>query len=137
MIGDHPYGLLMTNNDLDNTIRIAQTYGVREDNPLCLAPYGLEDLDETAGTIALSDRRLVRIDRLRLLGDSDGWAYPFLDVSYCYGTLADGRHVRVDLGEYTFPKRGLKRALVDCAKRANRYAKGLGLLDDGIISRLY
>lgn len=85
----------------------------------------------------LSDPDLEKITRLRLLGDSDGWAYPYLDVSYCYGKLKDGTHVRVDLPVYHFPKRGLKRALVEMAKEAGVFAKGLGLLDDNVISRLY
>jgi hypothetical protein len=129
----------MTNNDslLARTMDIAARYGVQEDNPLALAAYTHEAIDYAAGDVPLADQDLVRIDRLRLLGDSDGWAYPYLDVSYCYGTLRDGRHVRVDLGTYRFPKRGLKAALVQVAKGAGRYAKGLGLLDDGVISRLY
>ena len=129
----------MTNNTNDTllarTMDIAARYGVREDNPLALAPYTTPGVD--AETVTLDDPRLARIDRLRLLGDSDGWAYPFLDLSYCWGTLKDGAHVRVSLPVHSFPKRGLKRALVEMAKEAGVYAKGLGLLDDGIISRLY
>jgi len=130
----------MTNNNelLAHTLDIAARYGVREDSPLALAPYTHSELsDEYWYDVPLSDSDLVRIDRLRLLGDSDGWAYPYLDVSYCYGTMRDGAHVRVDLGVYRFPKRGLKAALVACAKQAGRYAKGMGLLDDAVISRLY
>lgn len=131
----------MTNNTNDTllarTMDIAARYGVNEDNPLALAPYTHEAVDFARPDTQLSDPELVRIDRLRLLGDSDGWAYPFLDVSYCYGTLKDGTKVRVDLGVYRLPKRGLKGALIQAAKDAGRYAKGLGLLDDQVISRLY
>lgn len=128
----------MTNNDtlLSRTLDAAARYGVREDNPLALAPYTSEEVDYTE-TVQLSDPRLVRIDRLRLLGDSDGWAYPFLDLSYCWGTLRDGRHVPVQLPISRFPKRGLKKALVEMAKAEGVFAKGLGLLDDGVISRLH
>lgn len=94
----------MTNNNelLAHTLDIAARYGVREDSPLALAPYTHSELsDEYWYDVPLSDSDLVRIDRLRLLGDSDGWAYPYLDVSYCYGTMRDGAHVRVDLGSAT------------------------------------
>lgn len=61
---------------------------------------------------------------------------PLALAPYTHSELS-GAHVRVDLGVYRFPKRGLKAALVACAKQAGRYAKGMGLLDDAVISRLY
>lgn len=132
---------MTNNNDLlaqaDRSMDLAVRYGVREENPLWMAEATHENIDYSEGDVPLSDRRLVRIVRLRLLGDSDGFMYPYLDVSYCYGQLADGRYVRVDLGVYSFPKKGLKAALVACAKEAGRFGKGMGLLDDTTISRLY
>ena len=124
-------------NAVERSARLASDYGVREDNPLWVSETQLSDIDNDRGPVTLDDPDLVKITRLRLLGDSDGWAYPYLDVSYCYGRLADGTHVRVDLGVYHFPKRGLKRALVELAQKHGRYAKGLGLLDDNVISRLH
>jgi hypothetical protein len=120
-------------SDMNRSMDLAVRYGVNEENPLWTSEVTHETIQDE---VQLNDPRLDRIARLRLLGDSDGWAYPYLDVSYCYGVLKDGTHVRVHLPEHSFPKRGLKKALVEMAKEAGVYAKGLGLLDDNIISRL-
>lgn len=106
-------------------------YPVNETNNIADAAYTHEALEP--GVTVLADRRLVKIDRLRLLTDP---GCPFFDVSYVYGTLADGTHVRVDLGRDQFPRQGLSRALVQCAKDAGRYAKGLGMLDNSVLSIL-
>lgn len=100
-------------------------YGARETSPL--SESGMAHTDYTgAETLDLEDPRLVRITRLRLLSDP---GFPFWDVSYCYGTTADGAPVRVSLPVRQFPKSGLTRALVQMAKDAGRYGKGMGLLD--------
>lgn len=119
---------------VERSMDIAVRYGVVEDNPIWASETQLEDIEET---VDLNDPRLAKITRLRLLGDSDGWAYPYLDLSYCYGRLADGTHVRVTLPEYRFPKRGLKRALVQMCIDAGVHGKKLGMLDDNVISRLH
>lgn len=118
--------------------RIARQYGVSEDNPIDLAAYNHESVDYMEGDIPLSDKRLVRIDRIRLLTEP---GYPAYDVSYVYGTLRDGRHVRVDLGTYRIAKgakggKSLKAHLVDLAKAAGRHAHGLHMLDADVISIL-
>ena len=104
-------------------------YGVQETNGIELADYShtAVDFDYYGGHTPLSDPALVSIDRLRLLTEP---GYPYYDVSYCYGTLRDGRHVRVDIGDSHLPRRGTKRRLVELASEAGRYAKGLGLLDE-------
>lgn len=77
--------------------------------------------------VQLDDPRLAQITRLRLLSD---WGYPYWELSYCHGVLKDGTAVRVQLPRHIFPKRGLHRALVEMAREAGVYAKGLGMLDN-------
>lgn len=92
-----------------------------------LADSGIAHTDYSgAETLDLADPRLVKVTRLRLLSDP---GYPVWDLSYCYGVDVDGKPVRVQLPRYQFPKRNLSRALVDMAREAGRYAKGMGLLD--------
>ena len=67
------------------------------------------------------------VHRLRLLTDR---GYPMWDVSYCHGTMPDGTYVRVRLPFHQLPRRGMKRALVEHAKRDGVYARGLGILDN-------
>jgi hypothetical protein len=74
-----------------------------------------------------------RITRLRLLSDP---GFPLWDVSYCHGTLPDGRIVPVDIGTNQFPKRDAVRHLCAVAKAEGYYAKGIGLLDRGNWSTL-
>jgi hypothetical protein len=115
-------------------------YGVREDNNIADAQYTHEAVDYSEGNVPLSDPRLVRIDRIRLLTDP---GCPFYDLSYCWGTLRDGRHVRVDLGRYQFARsrggqgKSLKGQLVECAREAKRHAHGLHMLDADVISILF
>lgn len=107
--------------------RLAADYGVRESNPLWTSEATHENVDYSEGDVPLSDPRLVRIVRLRLLTEA---GYPGYDVSYCYGQLSDGRFVRVDLGASFLSRRTIKADLIGLAKEAGRFAKGLGLLDD-------
>jgi hypothetical protein len=83
-------------------------------------------------TVDLGDARLGRVVRLRLLSDP---GFPFWDVSYCYGELKDGTPCRVQLDTSQFRKATLKREIIDMAKRAGVFAKGIGLLDDEVISK--
>ena len=109
-------------------------YGVHETNSIFDAAYTHEHVDYSEGDVRLNDPRLVSIDRLRLLTER---GYPFFDVSYCYGTLRDGRHVRVYLGDTRLPRKGTKGFLIELAREQGVYAKGLGLLDEGNWSILY
>lgn len=111
-------------------------YGVREDNNIADAAYDHTALAHGV-TVDLSDPDLVRVDRIRLLTER---GCPFFDLSYCYGTLRDGRHVRVDLGRYQFARargKSIKSQLVDCARAAGRHAHGLHMLDADVISILW
>jgi hypothetical protein len=104
-------------------------YGVQETNGIAefTDDFGAF-LDTLDGTVELSDPELVKITRLRLIGASR--EYPYWDLSYCYGQLADGTNVRVYLGEHRFGRYTYKRELVALAKAAGRYGKGMGLLDN-------
>ena len=90
-------------------------------------------LDTIEDTVYLSDPRLARIARLRLLSDP---GFPFWDVSYCYGVLKDGTRVRVSLPRHQFGKRTLKQDLIEMCREAGVYGKGLGLFEPETISRL-
>ena len=68
----------------------------------------------------------LKIIRFRLLTDP---GYPAWDVSYCHGRLPSGEYVDVQLPFGDLPKRGLKRAIVNYAKKDKVYAKGIGIFD--------
>lgn len=74
------------------------------------------------------DPRLARITRLRLLSDP---GFPFWDISYCHGELRNGEPVDVMIPTPTgqLPKKGMRKHLVELAKRDGVYAKGLGVFD--------
>lgn len=72
------------------------------------------------------DRRLARITRLRLLSDP---GHPFWGVSYVHGEDVDGNPRRVRVPFDRLPKRGMRRAIVEEAKRDGVFAKGLGIFD--------
>lgn len=115
-------------------------YGVREANNIADAAYTSSDVDYSEGNVPLSDPELVSIDRIRLLTEP---GFPLYDLSYCWGTLRDGRHVRVDLGRYQFARarggqgKSLKGQLIECAREAGVNAKALGMLSDSTISILF
>jgi hypothetical protein len=86
-----------------------------------------------AQTVWYGDKQLRRITRLRLISDP---GYPEWELSYCWGEMQDGSKVRVQLGEERFSKKMLKKRLVLMCERDQVYGKGLGLLDDVVISTL-
>lgn len=108
--------------------------GIREDVPLFMADYDSSQVDYSAGAVYLGSADLIQIDRIRFVTDQ---GYPFLDLSYCWGTLRDGRHVRVQLDITRFGKRTYKAQLIALARAAGKYAKGMGMLDDDTISILW
>lgn len=124
----------MTESYADRDARYA-SYGVQQDNPLWMAG-DFSDVNHQR-TVRLADEKLVKILRLRLVGD---FVSPFWDVSYCYGLMADGSKVRVDLGDDRIRKgkRGEPSMahLVQLAQAAGRHARGMGLLDSNVISKL-
>jgi hypothetical protein len=113
----------------------AARYGVQETNPIANLGEDYHSTVDHSVTYRLSDPEVVKIVRLRLIG-YNRFEYPRWDVSYCHGRLADGTLVPVDLGDHQLPPR-YKARLLELAKEAGRYAKGMGLLDDGVISTLH
>lgn len=87
--------------------------------------------ESPAFSVDLTDPRLARITRLRVVSDP---GFPFFDLSYCHGQLKDGTYVRVDLPWYQFPRKGFSRALVTMCKEAGVYGRGLGIFDGDVIS---
>ena len=105
-------------------------YGVSETSPI---DGGTKSLIDRAEKRVLWDEPGLKIIRLRLLTER---GYPMFDVSYALGMLK-GEPVWVDLPFYNLPRRGWKRAIIDEAKAEGVYAKGLGILDDHVLSVLW
>jgi hypothetical protein len=89
--------------------------------------------EQLRGSVELTDDRLRRIVRLRLVSDP---GFPLWDLSYCYGELKDGTWVRVILPWHQFSRKFLRRDLVAMCKEVGIYGKGIGILDDSVISTL-
>jgi hypothetical protein len=103
------------------------THGVRETNPITDDIHRVrESIDHAVPPTDWADKRLARIVRLRLLSDP---GFPMWDVSYCYGQLHDGTHVRVALPFSQLPKRKMMAALIAYAKADGVYLRGLGVFD--------
>jgi hypothetical protein len=97
-----------------------------ETNPVGNIHHYLDQLtDETVG---LADKRLVKIERLRIIGFHIR-DYPRWDISYCYGRLANGDLVRVDLGDPGYLRGRYKAHLVDLCVAAGRYGKALKIFE--------
>lgn len=81
-----------------------------------------------------------RITRIRMIGGDyipgRGKCY---DVSYVHGMIGD-KTVRISLNYLDnwnlIPRRNIKKAMIDWAKAEGVFAKGLGMLDDGVYSIL-
>lgn len=95
---------------------------VIETNPL--PPGGHDEL--ATATVPWTDKRLARIERLRLLSDP---GFPAWDVSYCTGRLANGDKVRVSLPFSQLPKGTYRKAIIYFAKADKVFAKRLGIFD--------
>lgn len=111
----------------------AASYGAYQTNPLSADDLRARAQIDYSKQYDLGHPELVKITRLRLLTD----AYcPWWDVSYCYGELRDGTPVQVWLGAGQLRKRDLKGHLIQLAREAGKFAKGMGLLDDDNISKM-
>lgn len=109
----------MTNNTHAARYAAANETGSLED------PTTYHEVDRSV-EVDLSDARLGRITRLRLLTDRD---FPFWDLSYCHGELKDGTPCRVRLPRHQFRKATLKSDLLAMCREAKVYGKGLGLFE--------
>lgn len=117
----------------------AASYGVRESNPLWMTGISHDEVRHDLGVFNLAGKDengkfyVTKIERLRLLTDR---GFPWWDISYCYGRLATGQLVNVNIGVYQIKKAGRgsvsKAHLIEIAKFNGRYAKAIGLLaEDG------
>lgn len=95
-----------------------------ETNPL--SDEMRERIQNSTETVYWNDERLRSIDRLRLLTDA---GFPFYDVSYCVGTLKDGRPCRVSLpfSQLSKGKGKITAEILALAKEDGVFAKGLGI----------
>ncbi len=108
-------------------------HGVSETNPIDAAGHKLrEEVFETAIIVEWTDKRLAKIERLRLLSDP---GFPMWDVSYCFGRLKDGTACRVELPFDQLRKKcghtgkSINAQIVEYAQKDGVYAKGLGIFD--------
>lgn len=108
--------------------------GAIEVNPMDQATIDAREAIDHGKPMWLGDPQLARLTRVRFLSDP---GFPYWDLSYAYGVTKDGTPVRVTFPVGQFPRRGLKRALVEMASELGVYAKGLHLIDDAVISTLY
>jgi len=100
---------------------------VNETNPIEESRHHSPWLEGTdAITVGWTDRDLSRITRLRLLTDP---GFPFYDVSYCWGVLHGGTKVEVRLPFDQLPRKNMRGAIIEAAKRDRVYASGLGVFD--------
>jgi hypothetical protein len=99
-------------------------YGVVETNTISSSDLDARDRIDYSKRYPLADKRVARITRLRLLTEP---GTPVLDLSYCYGELADGTPVLVDLPRHQFTKALWKSQMIDMFKGAGRYALGMGI----------
>lgn len=113
----------------------ARSYGVRMDESLDSEQIAAMHQVKREETVYWTDQRLARVTRLRLIGYNRR-EYPRWDISYCYGELKDGTPVRVQLPFYNLGKLWAAE-IIKWARQEHVYAKGLGLLDEDVVSRLY
>jgi hypothetical protein len=110
-----------------------EALGIQHTNPLMID--GGEFHAQQRETVLWTAKNL-KITRLRLLSDPNCAMW---DVSYCYGYVKRGAEVievNVQLPFNQIPKRGFTSFLVEEAKNARVWAKGLGILDNANISKL-
>lgn len=114
-----------------------QQYGVPFEGEQ--GPYQAPDLDYdvTLGELAAQGGRIVRVRWIG--GDYIPGRGKCYDVSYVHGEI-DGKRVRLNLqgcDEWNLiPRRQLKGAMIAWAKNEGVFAKGIGLLDEGVWSIL-
>lgn len=121
--------MAMREYDIEREMDRAARYGVQESNPVWMGEYDHTDINYDV-YCHLSDPDLVKVDRIRLLTEG---GYPYYDISYVWGTLKDGTHVRVSVDEQHLPRvrpgKSLNSILVDWASKYGRHAKRLGMFD--------
>ena len=93
----------------------------------------IHDQHGDSSAVDWNDQDLKAITRLRLLSDP---GLPFWDISYCYGILKDGKLCKVDFPFSQLPKKNMFGEILYWAKREKVFAKGLGLFDQSVITKV-
>lgn len=78
----------------------------------------------TAPTVFWDNSELATIDKLKLTRNKEDQCW---DVSYCFGSLKSGEAVRVDLPFFHLKMENIKGQIVEFARDANVFAKGLDI----------
>lgn len=131
---------MTTTADLMRQDRLHTVYGVNETGAPVGHEYHASVSHEERINLDELRRRGGRITRVRMIGGEfipgRGKCY---DVSYVHGQI-DGQNVSIDtsaMPEWNFiPRFKIKAAMIAWAKAEGVYAKGLGLLDEGVYSIL-
>jgi hypothetical protein len=125
----------MEGNKMAGTLNteLRKNYGAIEISPITPEIESIRDEAHRNGSVPWTDKGLAKIVRLRLISDP---GYPFWDLSYCYGRMKDGRYVLVSVPFYQIPKNQVVSTILAEARRDGVYAKGLGLFNFDVISKL-
>ncbi len=95
----------MTNHQ-DEIARLSATYGVRTSDTFDGDIAAYHQIDRDLYTLEDLLAEGGKLTRIRLLTER---GFPFMDISYVYGQLADGTEVRLYDGELDPKHMGLKR----------------------------
>jgi hypothetical protein len=118
--------------------RLARDYGVQETNSLPDGGHDWANFEDEPMTLGELQDAGGKVSRLRMLTDP---GCPFLDVSYVQGVLPNGRNVTIHGLQVMSLRKGkgsvpYARDIIEWAKAEGVYAKGLGMLDQGVWSIL-
>jgi len=129
------YDACKTNNNRPNS---SARDLVDETNGLDLIGYDYHDKVDYADQMTLGQLAAAggKITRLRILGGGPSDNF-YCDISYCHGTLPNGKIVPL-YADYPmgFQRRQTKAVLIEWAKEHKVFAKALGLLDENNWSTL-
>lgn len=113
--------------------RVARLYGVNETNNIedFTSDFGsyLDNLADGGHHFHISE--IKRFTRIRLL--TEPW-YPYMDLSYAFGELPDGRHCRVRLDSYKLGRKTYRSQIAAEVKAAGRNPNQMGVWDDSTYS---
>lgn len=116
--------------------RIAAQYGVIETNNIndFTGDWGqyLDTLADGGREFGLDE--IAKLTRVRLLTEA---GYPYFDLSYAMGQLADGRHCRVRLDVSSLGRRTYRSQIAESCKRAGVNANKLGVWNASTYSIMY
>ena len=110
-----------------------------ETNGLSTAMENFKSEIDYSTPVWIGDPELKNIYRLRLIlpsGEEFRSGLYTADVSYCWGVMKDGKKVYVNTPGRIDIRKGVKAGIVQMCKDLGLYGKGMGLLDDSVISTI-